>query len=422
MIAKLLKYSLFGFIFTVPFSISFVFWDKFSYFSWHFSHFSSIVIYLSDIFLLLSLFLYLIFVFKKPSVWVSHFHFFRILNLKSYFWHKDKKFNLLFFIFIISFFIPFFFAKDFVLHLILSFKFLSILFLFFYVPDEILSKKDIWNVLLFSFLIQWFIAIYQFLFQSYVWFSFLWEVNIWKNELWVAKFSLENWEKIVRAYWTTQHANILWISSVIAFYLANFSSFRVLRWLLVFPILFSFSRIAWVLFVLILVFELIEKKEKRLKIKGFYKTFFFYLSSLVFTLLLLYFFLPLIDRRLSFLDASLTERLEQFQISFEMLVNNPFWVWFWNFVLNMQDFSSKIFQPWQFQPVHNFFLIFANEIWALALTIFLTLLIFLFKNSNSEIKNKIIIFFLLFIPFLWEHYFFTSTIWITLLAILLRLI
>lgn len=420
MIKNLLKHSLFGLIFFLPISTSFIFWDNSSYFWWNFSSFSAFIVSLSDIFLIFSLFFYFILILKNWEKKIAHFKFFNFLELKTYFWNIEKKFNLLFFIFFISLFIPFFFAKDFVLHLFLTFKFSSILFLFFYVSDDILSKKNIWNLLLFSFLFQWIISFYQFFFQSSIWLSFLWESLIWKNELWIAKFSIWEWEKIIRAYWTTKHSNILWISSVIAFYLANFSSFKFLKYLLIFPILFSFSRIAIFLLILIIILEFIlQNKFSTLFSKKNKINFLVFISWIWW---LIYYFLDILKSRFSFLDSSFSERIEQFKISFEMFLENPFWVWFWNYLLNAQNFSEKIIKPWEFQPVHNFIFLFWNELWVVALALFFTIILFLFKNSNTKKSKKIILFLLLIIPISWEHFFLTSTIWITLLAILLRLI
>lgn len=56
-----------------------------------------------------------------------------------------------------------------------------------------------------------------------------------------------------------------------------------------------------------------------------------------------------------------TERWELLKISLTMLLQQPWGVGPHHFTLAMQDFTSLKLQPWQFQPVHNIYLLVANE-------------------------------------------------------------
>ncbi len=57
----------------------------------------------------------------------------------------------------------------------------------------------------------------------------------------------------------------------------------------------------------------------------------------------------------------ITERLAYVKISIAMLLQQPWGVGPHHFTLAMQQFTDLKLQPWQFQPVHNIYLLAANE-------------------------------------------------------------
>ena len=328
----------------------------------------------------------------------------------SNFYPRDNKINNCFILLSISLLLATFFSQDQILHLFLYLKFIWILFLFLYIPENVISKKEIWNALLFSFLIQWVIVIYQFIFQSSVWLHFLWEPGLFKDVIWIAKIDLISWDKLIRPYWTMQHANILWISCVIIYFLSLYSSFAPLRYLLIIPIVFSFSRTAWLLFWAIFIINLLFHKKEVIK------------KILIFSIIPVLFTIPYIILRFNILDNSFYNRLESYWYSIKMLLSKPLWVWLWNFTLNIQSFSSEILEPWKLQPVHNFFLLFSNEAWIISLSILITLFYFIWKQSKQNIFIKLIIFSIVFIIWFLDHFFLTSTIWMILLFSLIRFV
>lgn len=404
-----LKYSLLWLFFTLPISSSFLFWDKFSYFSWNYSPWTSFVINISDIFLILSLFLYFLIIFKQKKIsW--EFSIFKIFNPEFYFDKKWLSINIVFILLSIALFIPIFFAKDFILHFLIYIKFISYLFLFIYLPKEVISKNEIANILLISFALQIIIAVFQFYLQSPIWLHILWEPNIWKDILWIAKIDLINWEKIVRPYWTMLHANIFWISCAITYFLGSFSYFPIIRYLMIVWVIISFSRTAWLLFWIIFLFEIFFRKKESIKNV--------FIVSIIPILLLI----NIIIQRLNIFDSSFYDRIKLFTISLKMFLKYPFWVWFWNFTILMQEFSKKLLNPWEMQPVHNFFALFINEAWLAWLSLFLILLCILFIKSKENLFTKIIIIFIIFVVWSFDHLFLTSTIWMVLLFGLIRFI
>lgn len=404
-----LKYSLYWLFFFLPISASFLLWDKFSYFSWSYSPWSSFMINISDIFLIFSLFFYFLIIYQKQKLswWFS---IFKIFNNESYFFKRGLSINIIFVLLSIAMFVPIFFAKDFILHIVFYFKFISYLFLFLYLPEEVISKKEISNLLLFAFLFQWVIAVFQFYLQGSIGLSILGEPNIAKDVFWIAKIDLPSGEKIIRPYWTLLHSNILWISSVIAYFLSSFSSFAFMRYLLIVWIIISFSRTAWLLFFMIFLLEVIFRNKVAIR------------NSLIVTLISISTIIPFIVIRFNIFDSSFFDRIKLFMISSGMFLKYPFWVWLWNFTIYMQDFANTLLSPWEVQPVHNFFMLLTNEAGIISLTLFLLLFFFLFKHSKQNLFTKIILFFTILIVWSLDHFFLTSTIWMIFLFGLIRFI
>lgn len=453
---KILKLSIFSFLFTSTFSwINFFIWNENSYLSWNFSQFSSIIFSLSDLFLFLSVFLFLVFIYQKNSIKSPRgpkiLTFFKNKTSENSFTNKAPGgiFNLLFFWLIFSSFLSSFFLENFsnfLLHLSILIKFFSVGFLIFYIPEKIFSKKEILNTLIFSFAIQSFIAFYQVIFQSPVWLFFLWENNFWENILWIAKISLENWENFIRWYWTLAHPNILWLSSLILYFLISKNInfwYRFLKNILIIWIFFSFSKTAIIWFFVLKIYEKIFlnklKNKKFFRFLDFtflnkilsnlksYKFKFFYLFfySSIFISIYYFFSEKIFTRFQNFFWIWFQERILQLEISKNVIIENIinfnfFWVWFWNFTLQMQNFTNQILKPWEFQPVHNFFILFWTEAWIFWLWILLFLIWYIFIKSEKIISKKIFLILILIFWSFFDHFLLTSSIWIILFWVILK--
>jgi O-antigen ligase len=115
-----------------------------------------------------------------------------------------------------------------------------------------------------------------------------------------------------------------------------------------------------------------------------------------------------IRERFSFNDThTISERFMQFETSFEMLKKYPYGLGIGNFVAYMQNFNEQILYSWQFQPVHNFFLLAANEMGVLV-GIFLFILVFVYLYKFYKNKQIFEFCFLLFLFVIanFDHYFY----------------
>jgi O-antigen ligase len=95
-------------------------------------------------------------------------------------------------------------------------------------------------------------------------------------------------------------------------------------------------------------------------------------------------------------NEALIERAGFVTISKRMLMDNPLGVGVGGFTRDMQDYSAEKIYPWVFQPVHNVFLLVANENGLPGALILALLLIYVFygivkivakKNETSDEKN-----------------------------------
>jgi len=438
---KFFRFSFFGFLFSSTFSwINFILWNWNSYISWNFSKFSSIIFSLSDLFLFLSIFLFLIFLYKKIFYDKKNFFWTWKIFLENF---SNKNFNILFWILFLSCFFTSFFTENFWLHFSILIKFFSAWFLIFYIPEKLFSKKEILNTLIFSFVIQGFIAFFQVFFQHSVWLKFLWENDFWENILWLAKISLANSENFIRWYWTLWHPNILGLWSLILYFLSRKSDYFFLKNFLLIWIFFSFSKTAIIWFFILKIYEIFFLKEKNFfdlekifhkKINIFYKIFY---PTIIFSFFI-FFHKEIFSRLENFFWNWFQERIEQFKIAnniiYENILNlNLFGNWFGSFSILMQNFSDKILKPWEIQPVHNFFVLFWVEVWILWFLFLIIFISYLFikstnffnfftrkKTIENKIHEKFFLILILFFASFFDHFLITSWIWIILFWVILR--
>jgi O-antigen ligase len=117
--------------------------------------------------------------------------------------------------------------------------------------------------------------------------------------------------------------------------------------------------------------------------------------------------------------SSAQERTLYLQISRDMFFDQPFGVGLGAFTLNMQDYTGVKLVPWLFQPVHNVFLLAANELGILGGLLFFAIfgygfhqLLFLIrmqKNPDNRFPLGLLMAMLVGIAVIgfFDHYFFT---------------
>jgi O-antigen ligase len=123
---------------------------------------------------------------------------------------------------------------------------------------------------------------------------------------------------------------------------------------------------------------------------------------------------PYLQTRATVSDGSSLERIFYVKIGLKIIKDHPiFGIGIGESVLHMQQYSPVKLWPWQIQPVHNYFLLSAAELGIpftmLLLYLFLYHLLKLFKNLNKNVFDltlfSILISFLVLMQF--DHYFYT---------------
>ena len=389
---KIYSFLIYAFIFTLPLQINIIYYSPKLFLGGNFNIYLHFLLYIGDLFLLLSLF------FLGIAVYLRRVKFKRI---------NSKIFPFLTLFILVSIF-SYFFAIDKNIAFFSILRILSFYYLYLLIENEIVSFDKIKKLFIFSVFFQAIIAIFQFITQSSLCFEVLGEPVIGAEVPGVAKINFGDL-KIVRVYGTFPHPNIfsLFVLTAIFFVLQfiekktdkNLNLFFLVIFLI--ALLLAFSRLAILGLIGLLFFYLLYSKSIK---KWVVMTIgavlgLILLASLAFPLK------SLLVERITDME-SINERIELMEISSNMFLENPFGVGMKNFTLAMSDYTDQKLFPWEYQPVHNVFMLILNELGVIALILFVFMLILIFKNINK--KNigfyLAIVLFLLFDHFLFSLY------------------
>lgn len=355
-------------------------------------HYGVIGIYLSEIFLVIWVFLETIgqrkkivriFQDNRKLFWLSCFLYFFFLT--SIFQAKDKWLSV-------------------------SFCFLIFLgmSLFWLLKNSKLEIKKVILILIFSALIQSFLGLYQFTFQTSFSNKYL---GLEKHEIWQGGTAVigvgEN--RFLRAYGGFSHPNIfggyLFLAFNLAFggylFLAKSSKEKVFYFFslnfIFLGLLSSFSRSAILAFFvsnfLIFLYILIRKKDFLKKLIFTFSTLF-----LIFTFSFLFYkslFLTRtkIENRLE--QKSVLERISQVHQSVIIIKSHIFQgIGLGNYTLFLWQTDPQKNPIWQYQPVHNIYLLLFSETGIFSFFLFLLLILVIFLKSLRNFKNDLQIFYL----------------------------
>lgn len=345
------------------------------------------------------------------------------------FWQNRKIFKLSKILSILAIWLVFLlFMGNFVyfdLKIYFTIKFLELIVLHETLANSKLHLKQI-TAYLFAILgvFQSIIAFLQILTQGPLGLHLVGEQHIGPQVLGVAKVSISGFT-FLRGYGTFPHSNILsaflLVSVVFSFYLWAKSEnvYKRFIWVFValiniFGLFISFSRagitaLAVSIFSL-LVISLIFKRNIK---KSSYILGIFAITTIACSTV----FFPLLAARSNlYTDNSTKERVYYTKIGLNMVKNNfLLGVGAGKSVLKMEDFSPDILRPWEKQPIHNYYLIFAAEFGIIGLFI---ILYFIYKKIESiltYIKQTDSMFnvnlFAILVGFLFlmffDHYFYT---------------
>jgi O-antigen ligase len=360
------------FVFFAPFNISTVFYTTSSLSSGFFSPYLSVNIYLADMCFLFSMLLFAPRLIKLFACQTFQRSFVVLLGLALLSVLVSSNYPV----------VVFYFLR------LLGFLFFVFMVRFGFVKKKLLILAFISSVSLLAFL-----GILQFIFQSGLGLSFFGEPNIAADSLSTAKFSFSN-VVFLRPYSLTLHPNILAGFSLVGFFVTfqsgvikNEKLKYLLSAVLLSALVLSFSRSATLalLISLLCVFGV----KSRLKYVMFFLLILFVSSFFI------------IER------SGISERFELLVIAREMFFSAPFLgVGAGNFTAAMQDFTVNKLLPWEFQPVHNIYLLVLCEMGIVGLLCLILFLWSLFKKLGRHSFPIASLLSLLIIG-LFDHYLFT---------------
>ncbi len=381
-------------VFLLPIQLGRHFWPQSSLLLGLRIDYLSPTIFLTDILIILILFLWFLEKlksFKKPYV----------INLNPQILPRLFLFLAVFvFLILTSFLARNQFAAFFKLLKILEFGLLAL-----YIFKNKISLKDIYLPLSLAVLYSSLMAIFQFIKQGSLngFFWFLGERTFDISTPGIAK-AIINGELILRPYATFPHPNALAGFLLVSLILIIPFSKRFLRWsvlsLGLLTIVFTFSRSAWLVLLLLLFVLITFIKNKKPKIA------LFVLNSLFIIALFI------LGYKLSTNEA-LWQRLQLMQSAVLMGKLFPFsGVGLNNFIVYLPEFWPLVGFTYYFQPVHNIYLLFLAELGFLGfiLLFWFSLLVFKKVLKIPFLKERRVLFLaffsILFLGF-FDHYWFT---------------
>ncbi|MBI2035242.1 MAG: O-antigen ligase family protein [Candidatus Liptonbacteria bacterium] len=260
------------------------------------------------------------------------------------------------------------------------------------------------------------IGFFQFLFQQSLGLWFLGESILGPWVIGTAKFFIEG-GSLVRAYGTFPHPNILGaflllgLASLYYFWLTRPSEkkiwaglpvlqsdllFGLTIFIVLSGIIFTFSRATWLIAIFLSLFTIGYSLLARERWIQAVRLFFLLLAT---AYILLTTFSPLIFPRaqISISEPAVSYRMSYNKIGSELIKANPMGVGIGNQVIysikNDVYKNAGLTQVWEWQPIHNLYLLIASEVGILGLLSLLgflgTVMLCKIKNQKSKIKNTI---------------------------------
>lgn len=283
-----------------------------------------------------------------------------------------------------------------------------------------------WGVVVLG-LVESLIGFLQIIFQGSIGWYILGEPHLDILNQEVAKTIVGGGGRLLRAYGTFVHPNVLGafltISLLCAIYLiltphpTKSSSTQKLSlfvgcgvlFFLILGLILTFSRAAWLVSFLTVLFSLfLEWRKNRFseKLKFLFITL---LTSIIF-LISIFYYVIFPKLYLSSDEPAITQRVDYIKAGFRALKERPFT----GVGIGNQVSGSA-------QPIHNLYLLIASETGLIGLALFCFFIISIIRNSKFEIA-KIVLFAILFLG-LFDHYFWTIPagqlmLWITIFNII----
>ncbi|OIP80492.1 hypothetical protein AUK45_03905 [Candidatus Peregrinibacteria bacterium CG2_30_44_17] len=278
------------------------------------------------------------------------------------------------------------------------FKIATLFLLYILIKNGIAKKSRISGVFMISMALQAAASIGQFVSQDSLGLSLLGEPNLASSG--IAKIDMGE-DKIIRSYGTMPHPNILAGFMVVAIILnMKFKKRLPLIALCIVGLTLTFSRSGIGALILVgFIYAIFNIK----KISS---------SKRMMTILIGICVIPVVVAlpylKTHFLSTTEIEaRLSQLQPAVEMILDNPMGVGFANFTNYVQDYSDDKISPWEYQPVHNVYLLATAELGIIGISVILFILFnVLLSGKSKRIKYSILA---LAVIGLVDHYMYTTT-------------
>lgn len=370
---RLSRFCFYLFFAFLPFQIDVVFSVTDLYPSGFFNPFSTYFFNVTE-FLLIASFLFL----------TLH----RFFSINSKFVIKVDSVGRLYLLLLFSVLISCFFATDINVSLLYLWRFIEGFFVYILLLSGVFDFKKIMKIFVFVMIFEAVLGILQFAFQHSLGLSLLGEPFLDLQIKGVASTTVFG-EKLLRAYGTFSHPNVFAMFLVFAIFFCLFLKMRariLISSILSFALVFTFSRTGFLAAGLgIMGFLFLKKDSKYLRI------------SVLFLILL---GALLILRFMFDADSALVERWRLFLIAMDMFFHNPFGVGVENFTLVMSEYSDLKLLPWNYQPVHNIFILAFAELGILGGVVLISMLM-----KRSTLMLPLWLIFIVGASF--DHYFLT---------------
>jgi len=390
-----------AFIFVLPLQVRTLLGSADFYETGFFNPYLSHYLYVNDIFLIISLlFLGLHFIFKKSS--------------GNEFTHGNVGLNIIIGLLFVMYVFSVLVSVNKINSTVYLIRYFEFFVVFLLISHGFVKFKNVAYALLFPLFLVSFIGIFQYVFQHSIGLGLLGEPVVSSTTLGVAKVALLDHD-VLRAYGTFSHPNVFAGYLVLAIFLSIYfwkeqkRLFTFALTVFLVGLVLTFSRSAFLaLFAGIVVYYALTGIKISVK---------YFLYGMVALLLFVVFFdlTSILSHRFLIGDAnSFYERGILYSIGKQMFFNNWYGVGAGNFTEVMQSYIGDKLMPWQFQPVHNIFVLVLDEIGVGGLVSFVLLFAYLayfligkLRVSADKTLCAILLAFLfgIFVIGMFDHYF-----------------
>lgn len=333
-----------AFLVTLPFSVSFVLYEKNSYRFGNFSPWVTGFLFLPELLLALTFILWFI---QKVRIK-------EIGEIKAPSWGLT-----IFLLFLVNAGVVTFLRGDLTLYVFFLIRVVEAGMVYTLVRQKLIPHNQLIAWLLYGAIFQIVLAYVQTRLNHSVGLQLIGEPVIGPDVSNVAKTDLTDGTKLIRPYGTFLHPNILgaYLMTILFLSLPYFKKSALIFWVVLMSvgIYLTGSHAAGLTvliaagILLILSFMKVATQKRTLSLG--------LLGAFLLGNLLVY----INSASLSWNFASIQERLIQNVISLNMFLHNVWGVGVGNFTLEMEKFSQTTLLPWDFQPVHNTYLLVLNE-------------------------------------------------------------